>query len=65
MLHERSVPVGLTTGMRVAVVADDVPRAGAAGRAARPSVAGGAWGRSGDELIGHLQRLTRPVPAAR
>jgi phosphatidylinositol alpha 1,6-mannosyltransferase len=41
----------------VARLRDDRAALQAAAAAARPSVAGRTWGRIGDELIGHLQRL--------
>ncbi|MCZ2827537.1 glycosyltransferase [Modestobacter sp. VKM Ac-2986] len=47
----------------VAGLRDDPATLQAAAAAARPSVAGRTWGRIGDELIGHLQRLRTAVPA--
>jgi phosphatidylinositol alpha 1,6-mannosyltransferase len=45
----------------VAGLRDDPGALQAAAAAARPSVADRTWGRVGDELIGHLQRLRTPV----
>ena len=45
----------------VASLRDDRAALQAAAAAARPSVAGRTWGRIGDELIGHLQRLHATV----
>ena len=45
----------------VAGVRDDRTALRAAADRARPSVAGRTWGRVGDELIGHLQRLRSPA----
>jgi len=47
----------------VAALRDDPAALQTAAAAARPSVAGRTWGRVGDELIGHLQRLRTAVPA--
>jgi phosphatidylinositol alpha 1,6-mannosyltransferase len=47
----------------VARLRDDRTAMQAAAAAARPSVAGRTWGRIGDELIGHLQRLHAAVPS--
>jgi len=48
----------------VAGLRDDRAVLQAAAAAARPSVAGRTWGRIGDELIVHLQRLHAGVPVA-
>ncbi|WP_369139109.1 glycosyltransferase family 4 protein [Modestobacter versicolor] len=47
----------------VAGLRDDPAARSAAAARARPSVAGRTWGRIGDELIGHLQRVRTPVAA--
>ena len=47
----------------VAGLRDDPAALAAAAARARPSVDGRTWGRVGDELIGHLQRLRTPVAA--
>ncbi|QXG77731.1 glycosyltransferase family 1 protein [Modestobacter sp. L9-4] len=46
----------------VAALREDRTALQAAAAAARPSVAGRTWGRVGDELIGHLQRLRTGAP---
>jgi phosphatidylinositol alpha 1,6-mannosyltransferase len=45
----------------VAALRDDPVARQAAAAAARPSVADRTWGRIGDELIGHLQRVRTAV----
>ncbi|MBB3677508.1 phosphatidylinositol alpha 1,6-mannosyltransferase [Modestobacter versicolor] len=47
----------------VARLRDDPAAVRAAAALARPSVESRTWGRVGDELIGHLQRLRHAVPA--
>ncbi|CCH90806.1 GDP-mannose-dependent alpha-mannosyltransferase [Modestobacter italicus] len=47
----------------VAGLRDDPAVLAAAAARARPSVDGRTWGRVGDELLGHLQRLRTPVAA--
>jgi phosphatidylinositol alpha 1,6-mannosyltransferase len=47
----------------VAALRDDPVSLRAAADRARPSVQGRTWGRIGDELIDHLQRLRARVPA--
>ena len=47
----------------VAGLRDDPAALAAAASRARPSVAERTWGRVGDELIAHLQRLRGTVPA--
>jgi phosphatidylinositol alpha 1,6-mannosyltransferase len=47
----------------VAGLRDDPGTLRAAAARARPSVDGRTWGRVGDELICHLQRLRSSVPA--
>ena len=47
----------------VAGLRDDPAALHSAAVRARPSVEERTWGRVGDELIGHLQRLRSPVPA--
>ncbi|WP_218938508.1 glycosyltransferase [Modestobacter altitudinis] len=47
----------------VAGLREDPTALAAAAARARPSVDGRTWGRVGDELIEHLQRLRSPVPA--
>jgi len=46
----------------VAGLRDDRAALHAAAERARPSVEGRTWGRVGDELIGHLQRVAAPGP---